>query len=361
MGAKTINLGVGGQRSGDIAVRMNAYAGQSQQTFAEGFTIPTRGTVTVTWGDPLHNPAFFVIAPNPSYPSGVPIATSSGGRSYTLNCLNTSARANTANCKPAAYPASPVDVPSGAAWTAVVGSWLNGLNLIRAGRNNYQDCSSAPIMVSNCQVAADIAAMVAAASGPGRGYRVLSVQNGDYYPVEYAGHPAYAKILAINAWEAETYGAPGYTPGTPPYYSGSFVDVRANLVAATCAQSDAVDQYACTNDFPGIHVRASATTHGQLAAGIDSTDTAFAYAGGITTLARIDSEFIQVQAIGPGQVSKAQRGFAGSTPASHSNGAPFTLWDNLHESPLGSGLDAAIVGESIRHGPVTGTPVPAGC
>lgn len=346
-GMTTYNLGIGGQRSGDIAVRANAYAGQSQQTFGASFSIPTSGSVTVTWANANYNPTYnYVSGSSGAYTAGIPILVSG----YTLNCYNTSAAANTATCTPTVYPGISVPVANGAPWTAVWNlGWGVGINLIRIGRNNYSACTASPVTTGNCQVAADVAAMVAKFPA---NYRVLDIQNGDFYGNESVGQTGFNEIVAIDQWEAATYGS-GYSlgtgtyPGTAPYYGGTFIDIRGNLLAKTCGQSDGVNQYFCTNGVPGIYVRSMFMQTWALAANINSTQTTYTYTGTITTTVEVDSEYIQNQAYGSGTVTTALRGFGGSTPAAHTTASTFVPWDNLHESTLGYGFDAALIQASV--------------
>lgn len=332
LGYTVYNMGMGSQRSCDIVVRANAYEGQPEQTFGAAFTIPTSGTATVTWGDSNCNPTYHHTTglPHSVYVSGVPISTVVNGTTYTMTCVAATATGNTAVCTPANYPSSPVSVASGAQWTAVTQpQWFNGTILLWAGRNNYSTCTKSPVTTANCPVAADIAAFTAKYPNT----IVLDILNGDYYPAEYGGNASYADIIAINDWIAATYGS-GYSfgasntyyMGTAPFWNGHFIDIRGALLTQTCAQTDAADQYFCSNGLDGTSERA-VDESGTLTSAIgDATTCSFTTSGNLTGTITVDSEEIEILAAG----SSCIRGFNGTTAAPHASGAPYSEWDRIH-------------------------------
>jgi hypothetical protein len=361
-GQTTYNLGIGGQRSGDIAVRANAYAGQTQQTFGAGFTLPASGggSVTVTVANSLYVPAYNLTAGTGLYPNGVPLNFTIAGTQYVMNCVATGAApATTMTCTPIVGSQASVVVPNGTAWNANWSTgWFQGATLIRAGRNNYSLCTTSPVTTGNCQVAQDIAAMVAKVQSiSGAQFRVFSEQNGDFYNSEYAGYTNFGYLLAISQWEATTYGngyslgsSPNYY-GTAPYYGGNFIDNRANLLA-NYTSSNAQDAADYAVAVPPSTLRAYGTSGatGTLTAAITDTVSCnisvSTFTGGSFT---VDSETIQVTAPpgGGATITGCVRGAYGTTAATHLNGASFTGWDSTHENTAGYALDASLSQSSL--------------
>jgi Glycoside hydrolase family 44 len=345
-GITAYELGIKGQRSGDIAVRMNAYKGQEQQTFGAGFAIPISGSVPVIFNDANYDPVYGLMSGSGTlYPSGVPITLTVSGTAYTLNCLASGEAPSTAaTCTPTEYPASTVAVPSGTAWKPVWGAgWFQGITLIRAGRNNYPVCTVSPITTSNCKVAADVAAMVAVAEAKSGLFRVLDVQNADGEP---AGSASYLPIKAIDAWEALTYGE-GYTLDTSPYWGGTFVDIRANLVAETCTQTDGADVYFCLENVPGLYVRTEDLTGTLTTAITSTTQQPFSLSGSNGHVIVIGTEQIYVHTQSDSNVLTSTRGAFGTTAGTYASRTAYASYDNLHESTLGYSFDATLVHASL--------------
>jgi hypothetical protein len=309
IGQPVNNQGVGGQTSGQVAVRMGAWSGTSKQTITSAVTIPTSGAV------------------NLSFPSGNgPVTAQSSSTGVQITIQSTppvtgyvAYGSGTYPFTPDVYPASAVSVAAGTGWTPVLGNLLNSTQLIWAGRNNFSGCPQYPTVttINNCQVAADIAAMVAKAVSSGQNYVVLTVINGTNEP---SGTTGYASILSINAWIMATY-------------PSNYVDVRSMLVAAyqPTLPTDALD-YA--NDVPPSSLRAqdySATLSAAItdapAAGTSETISLSAGVSG-GYLLKIDSEYMLVTS--GGLTATVTRGYGSTTPATHSSGAAVVGIDSTH-------------------------------
>ena len=313
LGQAALNYGIGGQTSSQIAVRMNAYAGQTAQTFATGFTIPVSGAVSgvqfQTGFGPAYNLETGSFGP---YVAGVPISTVVSSVTYTMNCLDSGDHVNY-TCTPTAYPSSPIAVPNGNPWLAAnLGNALNGFVVIWAGRNNFY---------SESQVLADVAAMVAALPNPKR-YVVLAIPNAEYEP---SGSGDYAAIVALNNALAAAY-------------PNNYIDIRAGLVAQY-NPSNGLDVADHTNDIPPSTLRAG-DAWGQLTSAItDTTTLAFttttALGAGVNI--QIDSEYICITG-GSNGAYTGSRGCGGTTAATHLNNAGYAGIDPLH---IGSNTIAA--------------------
>lgn len=303
------NYGIGGQRSGDIAVRMNAYAGTSNQQFASGFTIPTSGSVAVTFVSG-YEPAFNWTSPRSPYPNGIPITFTVSGTAYSGYVVASgSIPTFTYAFTPSVYPGSPVTVPSGTAWTTVlnVGD-LTGCVGIGAGENNFG---------SSAQVEADIAAMVATVSASTQCYAVFSILNQRGPASYWSGGAAYTTITGINSYLSTTYGT-------------HYIDVRSNLVAQY-NPANAADVIDHGHDVPPTSLMAQTVTGTMTSAIGDTTTCAFSTstAAGLYELVVVDSEVILVQS-GSNGAYTCTRGYAGTTAATHSNGAAMAIINALH-------------------------------
>ena len=313
-GQSVHNYGIGAQTSSQIAVRMNAYSGQTEQTFAAAFTLPTSGTVNVTF------PAGFEPV-NTQYLAaygvkGIPISFVAGGQTYTGYVIES----GTAYVfTPIAYPAAPVSVPAGTGWLAVLPSGANsGCVVIWAGRNNY---------ANGTQVQEDIAAMVAAARQTTSCYVVLSVPNGDY-PSEWKGTPNYNTIIALNNALAGTYSAGNH-----------YLDIRADLIGLY-NPNDTADVVDHTLDLWPYSLRAQDVS-GSLTAPINSsTSCAISGTAAVSSgyIISENGELIEITGGSNGAYS-CVRGYAGTTAGTDGTGATFTAVDPIHlgqnaQSPL---------------------------
>ncbi len=288
------NEGIGAQTSTQVAVRMNAYAGTSAQTFASAFTIPTSGSVTVAF-PPGDEPCYQAGIQGPA----VQLATVVSGVSYEGSCTQTG---STYSFTPATYPASAVSVPAGNAWTAVLGEELSGCVSIEAGRNNYQSPSV---------VLADIAAMVAVAEGKTSCWSVMTIINSDLEPM---GTADYNTIQSENATLSSLYGS-------------HVVDIRSALVShydPTFAP-DVADH---GNDVPPLSLK-SGWVLGTLTAPIADTSTCTfsisASPGANGVILTVDSEDIRYES-----PTTCVRGAYGTSPATHASGASVYAIDWLH-------------------------------
>lgn len=162
----------------------------------------------------------------------------------------------------------------------------------------------------------DINAMLAVIPPPiANKYLVLSVINQENEP---SGSTNYNNIIAGNlALQAA--------------YPNNYVDIRALLVAQY-NPANLVDVQDHANDIPPYTLRA-VTNHGTLQAAIASTSTcaiSMSTPFGLNQVMFVDSEYILTSAGSGNSVTGCTRGYAGSTAATHSNGATYTGTDPLH-------------------------------
>jgi hypothetical protein len=296
LGNTVTNGGVGGQTSSQEAVRCyNAYAGQSEQTFATGFTIPTSGTVTCPFQTGFE--------PGAISSQGVLITTVVSGVTYTLSAAASNV------CTPQTYPASPVVVPSGNAWLSVLPpNVANGFNVLWLCRNN---------LVSTTQCLADYAAVIAALPSPKR-FLVLAEINSSY---EIPTTTGYNEVIAMNA-------------ALQAAYPSNYFDIRHALVEQynPAIPADVID---FNNDTPPTSLRAGDGQGALTTTMSDTTSCTFTVTvspagigNGVKML--IDSENIAVTATSGDNVTGCIRGYNGSTAATHAIGAHYLGTDPLH-------------------------------
>ena len=305
LGASVASLGVGGQRSGDIVTRgVNAYAGQTQQTFAASFTIPTSGSVSVAFQDG-YNPAL--------HDPGEPITTEVEGVTYSLKCEDLAGVADSSTCTPVTHPGIGVAVPSGNAWLSAETGWPGGTLLIWAGRNDFNLCATAPVTSANCQVVRDIAAAVAVAQAQNANYLVMGIINAEGEP---SGSVSYELITGINSYLSNLY-------------AGNFIDVRSELVSSY-DPSNAVDVIDHSRDIPPYSLRAQNYSSTLADAIPSTTQTSIQVSswvdGGCVIAAGAELMYVTAG----GMTATVIRGYAGTTPSPHSSGTAVTAVDNLH-------------------------------
>jgi hypothetical protein len=307
-GQTVTNLGIGGQGSSQIAVRMNAYAGEQEQTFAGAFTLPTSGIAPVYF-QPGFEPCYNLTGGSGLYNLGVPIQFTVSGAVYTGRC-----KANVGgggyNIRPETYPSAPVTVPAGTAWTAVLPANIDsGCVVIWAGRGNY---------AYPAQVQADMAAMVAVVEPATSCYLVMSVPNGEY-PDEWKGTADYDTILALNNALAATY-----SPGN------HYLDIRAAMVALYNPRS-AADVLDHGNDVWPYSLRAQDLSGALMAPLTSLTSCALTTSQALTAgqIITVNAEMIQITG-GSNGAYACTRGYAGTTPGTYAGGLAFTGVDALH-------------------------------
>jgi hypothetical protein len=326
----TGNWGIDAQRSGDIAVRMNAYAGDTNQAFGAGFTIPTSGSVEVTWGDTNHNPTRNLTRVSTSYPQGVLIQTTVSGLTYEMGCLNTLSSADMANCTPTNYPPSPVDVPSGNGWvsdlTGIVypGSTLEIIWACENGRANP------------AQIYADYAAMTAAVRARGDSYIVVGVIN------SVADTCADCSQASINSKTNSTLAAT---------YGADFFDPMTALIAAANPANPG-DVYLAAQGAPPLSLTAVQIA-GSLTTAIPDTTScpttwkasgpAVMSYGSVLTFTDGTGEqvFLNDEHMNNPPQS-CIRGFNGTTAATHTNAAAFVATQGLHPSNISHPYNPAL-------------------
>ena len=302
-----LNYGIGGQTSAQIGTRLNAFP--SQQTFAAGFTLPTSGSVVVTFPagyEPAHG---YTGANGSSYPAaGVPISFVVSGTTYIGNLLDNGSQIY--NFTPTVYPGSPVTVPGGTAWAAVIPAGaLNGCVFLVSGRNDIKTNPSA--------ILPNLVASVAMISAATSCYGVETVLNGQG---EGSGTSLYTTLMGVNASIESTFGAHAF-------------DTRTNLVAQA-NPSFAADAYDESQDIPPLSLLAddadgtltsAITTTTQQAFGVSSYQYPYA------TLLMPGGELIQISAVTGGtSITGATRGFGSTTAATYGNSTAYNGIDQLH-------------------------------
>ena len=289
------NLGVGGQTSTQIAVREGGV--QSTATISGG-VIPASGSVTVTF--PIgYEP---ITSQGPSGGVSGNIANVHGV--VTLSGSTYSFTRSTAGSAVAVSSAPLViDQP-----------YAGSFDVIWSGRNDY----SSGLVLSNIQK------MVGALNNPTQ-YLVLSVLNGNY-PSEVSGQSNFATVVNLNSALAAAF-------------SGHYLDIRSLLIANynPWNPEDVLD---FNNGVVPSSLRAT-NISGTLASPISSTASCSANpittftSVGLGAVLTIDSEKIWVTGVSGTTISACTRGYAGTTPATHANGAAYTGLDPIHLSAAG--------------------------
>lgn len=319
-GLPMLNLGVGGQTSSQIAVRSNAYAGTASQQFAAGFTLPTSGTVTITFPAGFE-PCYNVLGTYSDYYQGIPISFTVSGTTYSGYCTDNGSHVYSFH--PYTYPASTVSVPSGTGYLSLystfnassangvvtqdIRSLMKGYVIIWAGRNN---------LTSPAQVEADIAAMVSTVKAAGGIPVILSVINAEGEP---SGSTNYNDVIAINTSLSASYGA-------------NFIDVRSQQVAKYNPTNGA-DVLDHTNDIPPFSLRAQDMS-GTVGAVSSTSTCAITFSNGAGTvgansIVMLGSEYIYITG-GSNGAWTCTRGYGGTTAATYISGTSYTGVDGTH-------------------------------
>jgi hypothetical protein len=289
VGQPVNNLGFCGQTSFQAAARLGAI---STLVTVSGGSIPTSGSVNVSWS-PYD-----------------PTAGCSGGKAVAAilagvpgNFTNTTGSQSVFT--PTTYPGSPVSVSAGSTWTPVLGTMLNGLNVIWVGRNDIGVNTSS-------QIVANIQAIINILPSPKR-YLVLSITNGDV-PAEWSGGATYTEIMNDNA-------------ALQAAFPNNYLDVRTPLVASyntsgSWATQDAIDN---GHDVPPASHRAvfgpvpmaAVTTTGQTV--ITMTDNGCRYGTILPDYfnTAFAGEKMEVASCSSG-AETVTRGYAGTTTATYS-------------------------------------------
>jgi hypothetical protein len=304
-GQPSVNNGIAGQASGQIAVRMNAHAGTPLQSVAEDLIVPVSGEVEIT----------FPVGYEPCYKArsgnGI-LITLQSQPAVTGYCLDDGTQ--TYWFMPLTYPAAPVRVAEGTAWIAETGNALYQCVAIEEGQNNSFD----PV-----QVFADVAATVTAVSKTTSCYFIESLLD-ENSPNKWKGTESYNEILTINKTLAAKYG-------------GRFIDMRSKLVASY-DPNNPNDLLSNANDAPPYSLHASDFT-GTLISGIpDTVSCAFSatvpesyFAGSFHSgdIVTVDAEEILIGGGNNGAYG-CVRGYAGTKAAVHAAGTAFTQVESLH-------------------------------
>lgn len=295
-GRKVYDRSVSGATSTQVAIQMNAYAGTSTQSISAPASIPTSGSVNLTFGvNPLDG--------SESFPTTITI----GGVTGTLSYVSTSVSAFT----PASYPSSSLPLSTGTQYTVTPSAPLSGCNTLWMGRNNY----TAPT-----QVLADFAAAVTAIQKAGSScYVVPSIINAEYEP---SGSPNYNTLIALNNSLAAAY-------------PNNYFDLRAILVSLYDPNNPA-DVLDHTNDIPPYSLRAGNRPLTTLGAAVTSTSqtsftTSACFGQGI--IWQIGGELVYQSSAcsGTGPYTwTGTRGYASTVAATYPNGAIIIGVDSLH-------------------------------
>lgn len=204
---------------------------------------------------------------------------------------------------------------------AVPSTWGYG-TLIWSGENNFN---------SGAQVQADIATMVSDLTTPN--YLVFALLNGEGSGI---GTGNYTTITTLNAAFGATYGV-------------QYLDVRSQLAAAY-NPANAIDVIDHTNDVSPPFTLRAATASGTISA-INSSDTAFTTSAANLSpnfIITVGTEYIYILSATGTSVTNCTRGYAGSTAASHSNGAAYVGTDPTHPNAAGYTLVAGYVYRKIQ-------------
>jgi len=325
------NFGIGGQRSGDIATRWNAYAGQPQQQFPAGFIIPTSGSVDITFV-PGYEPAFNLNARLNKYPAtGVPIQFTIGSTTYSGGVLVDTGTIPTFTYAftPFVYPSSPVSVPSGTAWIVQVpDGTFNGCSGVEAGENNFSNAA---------QVEADVAAVVAVMASHNPCWVVMPILNTNA-PSGWAGNSGYIASQAINSYWASLYGT-------------HYFDMRSFLVSQY-NPADAVDVIDHGHDVPPSSLKKNNQLTGTLVAAISDTTTLAITFG--TNIPANNSVTVNVEKIlitgGTDGSYTGTRGYLGTTAATHAIGASWVAAGTLRANVSDTTTCAITLGSTIGPG-----------
>lgn len=176
---------------------------------------------------------------------------------------------------------------------------------------------------TNNTIETNIAGMVATYTTTN--YLVMGVLNSE---VETTGTTDYNQVVALNSALSGIYGK-------------NYLDIRAYL-RTQGNPTNIADVYEVSQGLIPYSLRAtytSGTLSGALSVGATSFTTSTSTEVGSVLL--VDSEYIQINTTnGTTGVTSATRGYAGSTPVSHNNGASYTDSDIIHLSQNGYNLVA---------------------
>lgn len=215
----------------------------------------------------------------------------------------------------------------------------NGYTIIWVGRNDPG------AGISQATSLANVAAMVAAL--PGTRYVVMSVINSQSEP---AGSTAYNNIVALNA-------------ALKAAYPNNYLDIRAALVADYNSGNGA-DVANNASDMVPITLRSVDSSTGTLTAALVDTTSCPAISGAPASTGNIvylpsTGEYIIITAFSGGTITSCTRGY-GSTAATASNGASYSLIDYLHLGYNGYSFVASQLATYITaHDPLAGSASPA--
>jgi hypothetical protein len=304
-----VNASVGGQLSGQVAVREGGLPITATITGGE---IPATGPVGITFPKNYEPVTFY------SPVTGLPgtIAGVHGSVTYTSTGLLFTRTTD----------GGPVPVPSAEAFT-VDTPWAQYLPIFWEGRNDFGNVS---------QVLSDIAGQVATVPS-GQDYLVLSILPGDK-PEEYKGGFRYVQLSSLNNQLANIYGT-------------HYLDVRSLIVNAYDPTS-AIDVANYQRDITPVSLR-TVLAQGVLANSIGPNDTSITvnlsygttFTAGMVIILDTGANAEEVQiSSASGNTVTVVRGVAGATVA-HAAGTAVSEVDAVHLSSTGLAMVAdAIAG-----------------
>ena len=265
------------------------------------------------------------LAQSSTYPPGVCLANGSGGNWSNISAEGDSLTAGNEDItNPTSYPTFLQQVTnqtvynngtSGYTSTQIAASVIAATtrypyyHVIWAGTNNPSPSST---------VLADIASMVAVFPALSR-YLTISLENGDN---SQSGSTTYTQIIAANAALAAAY-------------PNNYLDIRSYLVSLYNS-GNAQDVIDHGHDVPPSSLRATRTKGTLNGAIADTVSCAIplTVVTGVTPQTSwsliVDSEWILISGYSAGAVSACTRGYYGTTAATHSNAAAFTVLDSVH-------------------------------
>lgn|GEM_PF-1296059 len=289
------NEGIGGQQSGQIAVRSGAIPSASA-TITSG-VIPASGPTKVTWAVTAYQPVTDQGPAQALTISGVDGISYFDGRDYIFE-------RTTPGMPVTSSPDTPVIVHPPNVDT--------GFTIIWSGNNNYQ---------SPNQVKADIAAMVAHLPSP-KHFLIVSVINGDDIWVwKTGGQTQYPTLIQLDKDLSQTY-------------ASNYLDIRALEVAAydPTNPQDVID---LGHDIPPSHFRAQDFGGALMTDISDSTSCDFTLSQGFAwygSTVTMEGEKIYISGTDGTTVSACTRGYASTLAVAHKAGVRYLGLDPIHQN-----------------------------
>ena len=229
------------------------------------------------------------------------------------------------NFTPDLTQSSAVACAANSTWTPDLAQFIGSPQGIWLGQNN---------LTNPTQILADYATVIGHITT--NNYFVLDNIPSDI-STQYLGTTINNNIQTINSTLASTYG---------PHYVGTASGGLLSYLLTLGNAGNALDVFDVSQGIPPSSLRAIDAV-GTLSAAITSTSqttiSATVTSGpGLTanTIFKVDSEYIQCAVAAGSSASSCIRGYANSTPATHSSGAAFVATDWVHYSSAGYSIIA---------------------